>query len=344
MGLVYAVASLGAILATLTAPYALKKFGVHKFLVFLIGLDALSVLTFTLSESGSLIVVSFILGMAINTLIVFALDELLKIFSDNAGLGGIRGTYLAIGSSAWVISQVLLFLSGNLALRAIYLIAFFIMAALFLLSLFALRKVPDPAYDRLKSLRYVRKFFKNKNLSRAYRINLILQFFFSIMVIYTPIYLSAHLGFSWREIGAIFAVMLLPFVILPFHVGRYEDKIGERRMLMLGFFIAGMASISLFFLEKPDLASWAIMLFLTRVGAATTEVSSDTYFFKHIKPENEEWIGVYRTAPGTAYILAPLAALLIFSLVPSFKFIFPLLGAVMFYGVYLSSTIKKSDI
>src|SRR3989344_7372901 len=98
MGLVYAVASLGAILATLTAPYALKKFGVHKFLVFLIGLDALSVLTFTLSESGSLIVVSFILGMAINTLIVFALDELLKIFSDNAGLGRIRGTYLAIGT------------------------------------------------------------------------------------------------------------------------------------------------------------------------------------------------------------------------------------------------------
>ena len=344
MGLLYATASAGSILGILIAPHVLKKIGSYKFLILLIGLNSLSILSFALLQNRFIIVLAFIFGLAFNTMIIFTLDELLKIFSKNSDMGGIRGTYLAIGSSAWVLSQILLFFGGSLPLQMIYLIAFLIMVTFFLLSFFALKKIPDPKYDRIQSFKYIRLFFKNKNLSRSYKINLLLQMFFSIMVIYTPIYLSAYLGMSWSDIGAIFAIMLLPFVILPFHVGRYTDKIGERKMLMIGFFIASLATLSIFFINGVEIWVWATALFFTRVGASTVEVSSDTYFFKHIRPESEEWVGVYRSAPGVGYILGPLAALVVLSFIPTFKFIFPLLGALMLYGVYLASTIRKGDI
>jgi len=171
-----------------------------------------------------------------------------------------------------------------------------------------------------------------------------LQFFYVWMVIYTPIYLYAHLGFSWKEISLIFTVMLLPFVLIQFPLGKYSDKIGEKKMLMFGFLIATLATLSLFFIEKHAIWIWAIALFCTRIGAAIIEVMSDVYFFKHIKRENDEFIAIYRNTAPLSYVLAPFVAFIAFFFVPSFNFIFLILGVLMFYGVYLSSTIKRSDI
>lgn len=252
---------------------------------------------------------------------------------------------MALCSLAWIIAQLALgtFL-GEFSFRIIYLVSFALMLLFFLISYVRLRNIPDPNYDKMNAKKYVGKFFKNKNLFRAYSISFLLQFFYCWMVIYTPIYLSLHLGFSWKEIGLIFAVMLLPFSILPFPLGRYADKIGERKMLMFGFTIASLATLSLFFIYQPVVWLWALLLLTTRIGAATIEVMSDAYFFKHIQPENEEFVGVYRSASPVAYIFGPLLAFIIFSFVPSFNFIYLVLGAIMLYGVYLASTIKKSDI
>ncbi len=115
-------------------------------------------------------------------------------------------------------------------------------------------------------------------------------------------------------------------------------------MLMFGFFVASLATLALFFINNREVWLWALALFMTRVGAATIEVMSDSYFFKHIRPENEEYIGVYRSALPLAYVLGPLLALLILSYVPSFSFIYLVLGALMLCGVYLALTIRRNDI
>ena len=218
------------------------------------------------------------------------------------------------------------------------------MTLFFFLSLFTLKNISDPRYDKIKTIKFVGRFFKNKNLFRIYGINFLLQFFYSWMVIYTPIYLFAYLDFDWKQIGMIFSVMLLPFIIFPFPLGKYSDKIGERKLLMLGFFMTAFFTFILFFIQKHEVWIWALVLFATRAGASTIETMSDAYFFKHIKPENEEFVGVYRSVPSMAYIIGPLSASLVFLLVPSFNFIFLILGALMLCGIYLSGTISKSDI
>lgn len=345
IGIIYVLGSLCSIIALLIAPKIFRKIGGYKFLLLIILFDALSFLILALTNSTPSIVLMFILGFSMNTLLIFSLDEILKIFSNSSATGKTRGMYLAICNLAWIFAQLAsgTFL-GGFSFRAIYLTSFLVMVLLLLVSSLKLKNIPDPKYDNVKSLKYVKNFLKNKHLSRAYGISFLLQFFFCWMVIYTPIYLYAHLGFSWKEIGLIFAVMLLPFSIIPFHLGKYADKVGERSLLMLGFTITSTTTLALFFIRGHELWIWALLLFITRVGASTIEVMSDAYFFKHIKSENDEFVGVYRSASPMAYIVGPSIAFIVFIFVPSFNFIYPILAAIMLYGVYLASTIKRDDI
>jgi len=345
VGIVYALGSASSIIALILASKIFRKTGGYKFLLLITFLNALTFLSLSLVKSPVGLIIIFILGISLNTLMGFSLDELLKIFSKDSAMGKIRGTYLSICHLAYIFAQLASgTILGQFSFRAIYFIGFIVMMLFFFISAFSLKGMPDPEYDKMSIIKYVGKFFKNKNLLRAYSLNLLLQLFYSWMVIYTPIYLSAHMGFSWREISIMFAIMLVPFIIIPIRLGKYADKIGEQKILMAGFAIASLATLMLFFIREPIMWIWVALLFTTRIGAASIEVMSDSYFFKHIKPENEEFVGVYRTAPPLAYIIGPLVAFLIFIFIPSFNFIYPILAALMLCGLYLSSTIRKSDI
>jgi len=345
IGVIYILGSIASIVALLIIPKIFRSLGGYKFLLLVTLLNALSLLSlaFVKNTWGALAI--FILYFALSVLIVFSLDEILKIFSFNSSTGKVRGMYLALSNLAWIIAQMASSrILGEFSFRVVYFIAFIIMILFFFVSFWSFDKIPDPKYDKSRAIKYIGEFIKNKNLFRSYLINFLLQFFFSWMVIYTPIYLSAHLNFSWQEISTIFAIMLLPFLFIPFPLGKYSDKIGERKMLMLGFTVASLATLSLFFIERHEVWIWALLLFVTRIGAATVETMSDVYFFRHVKAENEQFIEVYRSAPPVAYIIGPLTAFIVLSFIPSFKFIYIILGAIMLFGIYLSSTIKKNDI
>lgn len=345
VGIIYALGSVGSIIALLIAPSIFRKLGGRKFLLIATLLDALTFGIIAFSTNTYIVIFAFILGFTLNTLMVFSIDELLKIFSKNGNMGESRGAYISSCHVAWIMAQLL---SGTILavfpLRIIYLISFLFMIVLLLLTTANLHHIPEPKYDKKNVLLYTKEFFRNKNLFRAYSIGFLVQFFFCWMIIYTPIYLSAHLGFSWKEIGMIFAFMLVPFLIIPIPLGKYGDKIGERKMLMYGFLVTAVSTLALFFITVNVFWLWALLLFITRIGASTIEVMSDAYFFKHIKPENDEYVGVYRSASPVSYVVGPVSAFLIFILVPAFNFIYLILGALMLYGIYLSSTIRKSDI
>ncbi|OGI95754.1 hypothetical protein A2917_00345 [Candidatus Nomurabacteria bacterium RIFCSPLOWO2_01_FULL_42_17] len=345
VGTVYTLGSVVSIFALLVVPKIFRKVGGYKFLLWAIATNALATALFAFAQNAWSAIVLFTIIFTLNILIFFALDELLKIISKDSSTGKTRGSYLALASLAWIIAQLLLgTILGESSFQMIYLTSFVVMLLFFKIVHAYLRDIPDPEYDKTNTKKYLGEFLKNKNLFRAYVLALLLQFFYCWMVIYTPIYLSSYLGFSWSQIGIIFAIMLLPFSIIPFHLGRYSDKIGERKILMFGFAVASVATLSLFFIGQPEVWIWAGLLFLTRIGAASIEVVGDAYFFKHIRPENEEFVGVYRSATPVAYIFGPLFAFLVFIFVPSFNFLYLVLGAFLLYGIYLSSTIAKSDI
>lgn len=345
VGIIYVLGSISSILALLLAPKLFRRLGGYKFLLLIATMDAFSFLALALMKNVWGTIAVLILVFSLNALMFFSLDEFLKILSENSVTGKVRGIYLMVCNSAWILAQLI---SGtileNFSFRIVYLVSFLVTVLFLLISFLKLKNLPEPKYDKINSFKYVKKFFQNKNFFRAYRINFLLQFFYCWMIIYTPIYLHAHLGFTWEEISIIFATMLLPFIFIPFYMGKIADKIGERKILMFGFAVASLATLSLFFIHQHSIWLWAVLLFTTRIGASSIDGTSDAYFFKHIKSENEELIGIYRSASPVSYILAPLIAFIVFLFTPSFNFIFLILGAIMLYGIYLSSTIRKNDI
>jgi MFS family permease len=289
IGLTYTLASLFSILALLLSPKIFRKIGVYKFLLLVTAADAASIYALSLSTDKWTAVTLFIFNFALNILITFSIDEIIKIYNGNNTIGSTRGLYLAVCHLAFIFSQIF---SGtllrNFSFRQVYLIAFWLFVVFFTVCLFKLKNISDPTYDKDKIWKYVGEFFQDKKLRNIYKINLLLQIFYCWMVIYTPLYLYRHMHFSWNQISLIFAIMLLPFSIIPIYAGKYADKIGERNTLMLGFLVVSLSSLFIFFIQESNLWIWAIILFITRVGAAIVEVDSDAYFFKHIKPENEE--------------------------------------------------------
>ena len=63
------------------------------------------------------------------------------------------------------------------------------------------------------------------------------------MVIYTPIYLHEHIGLPWSDIGIIFTIMLLPFVLFEFPAGKLADgKWGEKEPPIIGIILIAVST------------------------------------------------------------------------------------------------------
>jgi MFS family permease len=163
------------------------------------------------------------------------------------------------------------------------------------------------------------------------------------MVIYAPLYLYNIIGLSWSEIGIIFTIMLTPFVILEYPLGVIADKyLGEKEILMLGFGIAGTATIVFGTLgESVPLAAWGFVLFLTRVGASMIESMTEIYFFKKITDRNTNIISVFRNTIPVAYTIAPIIASVLLFRLP-YQALFVILGFICWMGIFLSLRIHDT--
>jgi len=75
VGITYTLGSITSILALLIAPVIFRRFGGYKFLLFVVGLNALSILSFALAKHAWIAILAFIFGFALNTIIIFSLDE-----------------------------------------------------------------------------------------------------------------------------------------------------------------------------------------------------------------------------------------------------------------------------
>ena len=341
LGALYAVASIITIWGFLKMPKILNRFG-NQLTSFIFSISIfLSLILLAFGNNKFIVIGSFILYFISSNLIIASLDIFIEDFSKNKSIGKFRGIYLTIINSSWVVAQII---SGSIinksSFKGIYLISAGFMLLVSAIFIFFLNDFIDPKYKRV-SIRKTLKFFTlNKHISKIYLINFILKFFYVWMIIYSPIYLNEYLHFGWKEIGIIFTIMLLPFVILDFPLGKLSDKIGEKKMLICGFLIGAFFTLLIPLITTPSLWIWAIILFGTRTGAAIIEIMSESYFFKNVHEENADAISFFRNNYPLAYILAPLLAIPILILIPSFQYIFYILGAILLLGFFITLRLK----
>lgn len=343
IGIIYVIASIITILSLLKMPKILTRLGNRSTILLSCSSIFLSFILLALGNNIFIIIPAFILYFLSTNFIIASLDIFIEDFSKSSHIGSLRGFYLMVINFAWIVAQMI---SGSVinksSFSGIYLLgAGFIILVAVIFILF-LRDFKDPEYKKVSILKTLKFFLHNKHVSKIYFSNLILQFFYAWMIIYTPIYLHEYIGFGWDKIGIIFSIMLLPFVILDFPLGKLSDSMGEKKMLIFGFSIIILSTLIIPLMTGPILWIWALVLFTTRIGAATVEVMNESYFFKIVKEENADEISFFRNAPSISYIIAPLLAVPILFVIPSFKYLFFVLGAVLFIGLF--NTLRLRDV
>jgi len=344
IGIFYTAGSLLTIFLLIWIPIILRKIGNYKITLSLLLTSILTLLILAFANNSVVITSVFIIHLAITAIILFNFDIFLENFSDNGNTGSIRGGYLSIKNVAWVISPLITgFILTNGDYWKIYSISAILLIPIIYLLYKNFRDFKDPEYEKIFFWDALTLIWTRKNLYKIFISNFLLRFFYSWMVIYTPIYLHEHIGFSWGTIGIIFTIMLLPFPILEIPLGKLADrKLGEKEILCFGFIITGLTTIILTFITSNNPAIWASLLFITRIGASMIEITTESYFFKKIEADDTNILSFFRMTRPVAYVVGPLIAsvLLLFL---SFNYLFAILGIIItIVGLSHSLTLKDT--
>lgn len=324
--------------------HLVRRFG--KVRVFLVNITAKAVIVsliglFPINQASAWLLVLYI---ASTVLMWVDLDVLLESCSKDVKTGKIRGAYLTIMNAGYLISP---FFAGLIISRwgmnSVFLIAATIVVVVAVIALFRLKRIPECDIEDLSFFSLMKKVFQRKNVMRIYYISFLLELFYALMIVYTPLYLL-ELGFSWSEIGGMFTIMLIPFVILQYPAGILADKkFEEKNMIVFALLLMAASTTVIFFLSSKDFAVWAAVLFATRIGASLIEILRDSYFYKRIDHTDVDIVDFFRSVRPMAYILGLLIATPIVYML-HIRYIFPFVGVMMLTGVPFALKLASSRI
>lgn len=312
-----------------------------------IGLILIQILAFygliTFSDE-KVILPLFIIGMSFINLIGFTIDVFIQKNTDFGHAGTIRGVVMTAINMAWILGPLIggLLVTGD-SYRGVYVAGFALLFPLIYMVYKNFRNFHDAHYIQLSTRETCIRILKNKDISKLFIINIILQTFYAWMTIYTPIYLHNTLNFDWKEISVMFTIMLIPFVLVEYPLGKLADKKwGEKEMLAMGFAIMGIATASLSLFTFKSFVIWTAMLFITRIGAATSEIMIETYFFKKIDGKDPEMLSLFRITRSVSYFVAPLITTISLVYLPE-TYLFAVLGIICLFMLWPILTIRDTN-
>ncbi len=342
--IIYLIISIVTIVGFLTVNSLLQKIGNHRTSLLLIIIQIIIFYGMINTDSAKILIPLFILGLSCISIIVFTFDIFLQKSTDIGHTGTVRGLYMTAVNSAWIFGPMIggmLILGNNY--KYIYIASFALLFPLLYLVYKNFNKFHDSHYEKIPVSDSLIRIFKNKDISKIFIINIILQTFYAWMMVYTPLYLHNHIGFSWQEISIIFTIMLLPFVLIEIPLGKLADKKwGEKEIMATGFLVMGISTGALMFFTEKSLIIWAIMLFITRIGAAAAEIMIETYFFKKINNRDTGMLSMFRITRPMSYFIAPIITT-IGLVYTTDKYLFIVIGAIIILTIYPILKIKDTD-
>lgn len=341
VGYLYMAGAIINISVFIAIPYFLRRKGNFKMSMLLITVEFAALLGLAFANNKALIIALFILHSAIGPILFYMMDIFLERYAKPEEMGSMRGVYLTMQNIPPVITP---FITGLILIKPsfwkVYLISAAFLVPLLIILISYFKNFRDQEYYVLEVREAAKRFYNKKNIFDVFIDHFLLHLFYGVTVIYLPIYLVNYIGFDWSSVGIIFSLMLLPFVIFQIPIGNLEDTYhNEKYMLILGFFIMAGTFMIIPFIEGPSIILWAFILFVSRIGASLVEVSSESYFFKHIHSDNAGFIGFFRMTRSLPYFICPLL-LSVSTLFFGFKYVFLLAGLIMLVGVRYTLIIK----
>ncbi len=339
----YIIGSLASTIFLLNASKILEKTGVYPFALWALIIELAATLGLAFTTHPVFIGLWFLVHTVTISLILFNMDVLIETAeADKSQVGSIRATYLTLTNITIVLAPFCLswIIDGNAYANIYLLSSAAVLPLYFLVKRFKQTETAPIHHIRLKET--LMEYIRDKDLTDIVISQFLLQLFYAFMIVYTPIYLEKYIGFSWSEIGIIFTIMLLPFILFEVPIGELsDDKYGEKEFLTIGFVIMGLSTLFMSFITVKELWMWAAILFITRIGASFVEISTESYFFKHVDKEKTDVISFFRITRPVSFIVAPVLATIFLQFVP-FQYIFIFIGGVMILGTKYSLNLKDT--
>lgn len=338
IGYLYIFGSILSVLLFVHFISLLRCFGNVRLTILLLSLEAVALGMLAVFDVVWILLISFTIHLIVSPMLFLNLDIFLeKGIKEEAITGSARGLFLTMLNIAQVSAPIIM---GVLLVQDEYWKAYITSMGFLVLALltviFSLRSFKDPHYSFFDLRQMKERLLGSATFYNVFAAQFLLRFFYAWMVIYTPLYLHSQIGFAWSEIGVIFTIMLIPFLLLEFPLGRIADRFSnERYMMIFGFVVLGCTVACIPLLEEPNFFLWTAILFATRIGASFVEVGSESVFFKHVDGKHAKTISMFRAARPASYVLAASVASLTLVVMP-LQWSFIVLAGFMFWGITYS--------
>jgi MFS family permease len=291
-------------------PPLVRRFGARKLALALGALQLVFLLgnVFGPPALGAILFIALACGFS--PIVAYLVDLMLEAtIADERETGRIRAAFLTAVNIALVISPLIVgWLLGTTTEYGRVFFAASLALVPFLLALHVLR---TPAVEQPS----LREFWDvchcvlaDRDLRAVTFANFVLQFFFHLAPFYTTLYLHTTLGIPWSQLGWIFALMLVPFILLEYPAGWFADKkLGDKELMATGFTVLGVSFAAIAFIGVgTSLGTIVFVLVMTRVGAALVEAMADGHFFRRVSSSDLTTVELFRTARPIAALIAPL--------------------------------------
>ena len=338
----YAAGAVVTILLLARASSLLRAIGNRTFFLLFGAIYAVSTIFLVLPAAPDVRLVSLLAYLAAGNILVYSFNIFFERLTQAHGRGRARGIFLLLQNIGYFVGP----LAGALGIAyagygGSYILGLALFAATATVLSLGLRRYEDAEYETPRERAPLREALARPTLIPVITANFVLQFFYAWMIIYTPIYLSQYLGMSWVTIGIVFTVMLAPFVLLDYPLGRIADRIGsEKELTAIGFVIMIGSVLGIALLPDLGTVSIAALLFASRIGAATVEAMTEIHFYKTASAKESRLLSVFSDLRPLSYVLGPLLGLAVLATLP-FRDIFTVLAGILCIGFVASLWMER---
>lgn len=308
-GFVVAGSAVGAVVLFPFLPRIVERYGAQYIALVLSFIEMIVLLALAAMPGAIASIILIAVTIAMQPFLSYQFDLLLEAtIADTNTTGRVR----ALFRTAWSVAALAapLLLGALLANSNSYGRVFLAAAAMLvpIVVLFTMRRLPaGPPPELYQMYGTLVHIWKHRDLAAVTFANLLLYLFYVWMPLYTPIYLHNVLGISWANLGWIFALMLVPYVLIEYPASWVADQfLGDKELMLAGFLIAGGSAAALSLLTPTtSLVVILVILITSRVGAALIEAMVEAHFFRRVSQRDINSVSVFRGVWPLSYIIAP---------------------------------------
>ena len=298
-------------------------------------LFTISYILFAINTKFYLVIILAFIVTILHTLRITSFGIIVRDKSSEKQLSRNEGLMYTFMNTAWLIGPLI---AGFIAERYSISLVFVLSAVFIFLSfiLFKISRIHDANIKKKADYNVIknfRDFFKKKDRFFSYILGGGVNFWWSLIYLFVPLYIIRS-GLHVKWVGYFLFAVAIPLILFQYKFSKMAGKIGFKKLFKIGFFIPFFFALLCFFVGNIYFV--LLFLVLASFGLAILEPTTEAYFFDILKGKQSlRFYGPYNTAIDINHFISRLlsASLLIFL---PFKFVFLFFSVAMFFFFLVS--------